>query len=78
MGKDLPPLGSAPTYGGFQLLPGANIQPRAIQKTAGEVSENPGQREPQRVEGPPQDEKTQEPPPQISTLRCPAGQVFTP
>ena len=59
-------------------ISGANIQPRAIQKIAGEVSENPGQREPQRAEGPPQDEKTQVPPPQISTLRCPAGQVFTP
>ncbi|MCP3664307.1 MAG: hypothetical protein GY696_17765, partial [Gammaproteobacteria bacterium] len=78
MGKDLPPPGLVPTYGGFQPLPGANIQPRAIQKTAGEVSENPGQRLPRRAEGPPQDEKTKVPPPQISTLRCPAGQVFTP
>ena len=77
-GEGLHPPGLAQTYGGFQPLPGANIQPRAIQKTAGEVSENPGQREPQRAEGPPQDEKTQVPPPQISTLRCPAGQVFTP
>ncbi|MCP3662137.1 MAG: hypothetical protein GY696_06515, partial [Gammaproteobacteria bacterium] len=68
MGEGLPPPGLAPTYGGFQLLPGANIQPREVQKTAKEVSENPGQREPRRAEGPLQDEKTQVPPPQISTL----------
>ncbi len=63
---------------GFQPLPGANIQPREVQKPAGEVSENPGQREPWRAEGPLQDDNTQVPPPQISTLRCPTGQVFTP
>ncbi|MCP3662184.1 MAG: hypothetical protein GY696_06770, partial [Gammaproteobacteria bacterium] len=36
-GKVLHPPGLAQTYGGFQPLPGADIQPKAVQKPAGEL-----------------------------------------
>ncbi|MCP3667195.1 MAG: hypothetical protein GY696_32665, partial [Gammaproteobacteria bacterium] len=67
----------ARTYVGFQPLPGADSQPRAAQKQEEEVPEDPEPEEPLRAEGPPQEEKTQLPQPQISTLGCPTGLGFT-
>ncbi|MCP3661057.1 MAG: hypothetical protein GY696_00955 [Gammaproteobacteria bacterium] len=64
----------AQTYVGFQPLPGADVQPRAAGEQEEELPEDP---EPLRAEGPLQEEKTQLPQPQISTLGCPTGLVFT-
>ncbi|MCP3664038.1 MAG: hypothetical protein GY696_16360, partial [Gammaproteobacteria bacterium] len=72
-----PPPELARTYMGFQPLPGADVQPRAAQEQEEELPEDPEPEEPRRAEGPPQEEKTQLPQPQISTLGCPTGLVFT-
>ncbi|MCP3665928.1 MAG: hypothetical protein GY696_26095, partial [Gammaproteobacteria bacterium] len=67
----------AQTYVGFRPLPGAVVQPRAAREQEEELPEDLEPEEPPRAEGPPQEEKTQLPQPQISTLGCPTGLVFT-